>query len=303
LKHEEEESQEAAQNAKDALARAISDVRNSKGIEPEYRAQIVQQLKVAQARYAEASEYEREARDSLELMSMMGVMAGFMTHEFEKAVGTLADAAQIVRELARRDPALKSKADRLAVMESALAHYMDYMRIFIGRARVPRPQQFKACAQVQLVVNTLKAVSDAHDVHVQVDISPSLPGPMIPIAAYHGIVVNLVSNALKALVPKRSDEQRKVRIFATTEGTKHVLVCADNGIGIPDYLRDRIWDPLYSTTTGADEDNPLASGLGLGLSLVRQVVKKLRGKIELLDDPPPDFVTAFRVQLPLTNKN
>jgi signal transduction histidine kinase len=79
-------------------------------------------------------------------------------------------------------------------------------------------------------------------------------------------------------------------------------VCSDNGIGIPDYLRDRIWDPLYSTSAGGDEDNPLASGLGLGLSLVQQVVKKMKGTIELLDEAPPTFMTAFRVTFPLNEK-
>ncbi|RQO59413.1 hypothetical protein DBV14_07365 [Variovorax sp. KBW07] len=302
LTQEEQKNEEAAQEANNALTRAISEIRSSKGIEPEYRAQIVQQLKIAQARYAETSEYNKEARESLELMSMMGIMAGFMTHEFEKAVSTLSEAARVIKALANRDPRLAGTATKLSSMESTLAHYMDYMRVFIGRARQPRAQSFKSNAQVQFIVNTLDSISQTHNVDVKVDIDPSLPGPVIPIAAYHGVVVNLISNALKALVPKISKEPRKVRVYATNEGTKHVLVCADNGIGIPDYLRDRIWDPLYSTSAGADEDNPLASGLGLGLSLVQQVVKKMKGKIELLDEPPPGFVTAFRVTFPLNEE-
>lgn len=302
LNEEELRSEEAAQEANDALARAITEIRSSKTIEPEYRAQIVQQLKIAQTRYAETSEYNKEARESLELMSMMGIMAGFMTHEFEKAVGTLSEAASVIEALASRDPRLSGTAAKLSLMESALAHYMDYMRVFIGRARQPRAQSFKANAQVQFIVNTLDSISKTHNVDVKVDINPSLPGPMIPIAAYHGVVVNLISNALKALVPKISNEPRKVRVYAVNEGSKHILVCSDNGIGIPDYLRDRIWDPLYSTSAGADEDNPLASGLGLGLSLVQQVVKKMKGTIELLDEAPPTFTTAFRVTFPLNEK-
>ena len=233
---------------------------------------------------------------------MMGIMAGFMTHEFEKAVSTLSQAARVIEGLASRDPRLAGSASKLTAMESTLAHYMDYMRVFIGRARQPRAQAFKANAQVQLIVNTLASISQTHNVDVKININPSLPSPLIPIATYHNIVVNLISNALKALVPKISDEPRKVRVYATNEGSKHVLVCADNGIGIPEYLRDRIWDPLYSTSAGADEDNPLASGLGLGLSLVQQVVKKMKGTIELLDEAPPTFETAFRVTFPL-NEN
>ncbi len=302
LSEEERANEEASQEANDALARAITEISGSRTIEPEYRAQIVKQLKIAQARYAETTEYNKEARESLELMSMMGIMAGFMTHEFEKAVGTLSEAAVVIQELAAHDHRLANTATKLRAMESALAHYMDYMRVFIGRARQPRAESFKSKAQVQFIVNTLRSISQTHNVDVTVDIDPSLPGPRIPIAAYHGVVVNLISNALKALVPKISNEPRKVRVYATNEGAKHVLVCSDNGIGIPGYLRDRIWDPLYSTSAAADEDNPLASGLGLGLSLVQQVVKKMKGTIELLEEAPPTFMTAFRVTFPLNEK-
>lgn len=299
LREEEQRNEEAAQEANTALTRAITEIRSSKAIEPEFRAQIVQQLKIAQARYAETSEYNREARESLELMSMMGIMAGFMTHEFEKAVGTLSEAASVIEELADRDPRLAGAATKVSSMERALAHYMDYMRVFIGRARQPRAQSFKANAQVQFIVGTLESISKTHNVEVMVDINPALVGPKIPIAAYHGVVVNLISNALKALVPKISSEPRRVRVYAVNEGSKHILVCLDNGIGIPEYLRDRIWDPLYSTSAGADEENPLASGLGLGLSLVKQVVKKMKGTIELLEEVPKNFTTAFRVTFPL----
>lgn len=299
LREEDRANAAAVQEAKDALSRAITEIRSSKSIEPEYRQQIVQHLKIAQTRYAESAQYDREARDSLELMSMMGVIAGFMTHEFEKAMRTLTDAAALIRSLARKDPSLGATANEVDAMERSLAHYMDYMRLFINRARQPRAQTFKANAQVTLVVETLASISQAHHVSIEVQIENSLPGPVMPVAAYHGIVANLVSNSLKALIPRISDDPRKVRIYATNDGSRHILVCADNGIGIPDYLRDRIWDPLYSTTTNVDEDNPLASGLGLGLSVVRKVVQKMRGSIELMDEPPPGFATAFRVSLPL----
>ena len=175
---------------------------------------------------------------------------------------------------------------------------MDYMRMFVNKAREPKAQTFKSASQVRMVVRTLSPVSEAHGVEVEVNIDKTVDAPHMPIAAYHGVVANLLSNALKALVPKRSTD-RRIRIYATNDGDKHVLVCLDNGIGIPEYVRARIWDPLYTTTANNDEDNPLGSGLGLGLSVVRDVVRKLRGTIKLMDAAPPGFVTGFRVTLPL----
>ena len=301
IRLKQEAAADAARSAatKTALSKAIAEVKSSDAIEPEYRARIVEQLRSIEDRYQEAEEYDRTFQQSLELMSMMGVIAGFMTHEFEKAMRALSEIVDLVRDIARKDRRMEDKAAEIESLETSLAHYMDYMRLFINRARDPKRQRFKARAQVTAVVETMASLAAAHGIDVEVDIANKLPGPYVPIAAYHGVVANLVSNAMKALVPKTTGGQRKVRIYATNDDSKHVLVCVDNGIGIPEFLKDRIWDPLYTTTAKGEDDNPLGSGLGLGLSVVRDVVKGLKGSIELMEEAPPGFVTAFRVQMPL----
>ena len=74
-----------------------------------------------------------------------------------------------------------------------------------------------------------------------------------------------------------------------------LLVC-DTGIGIPPSLYERVFDPLISTTKS--NTGPLGSGLGLGLTLVRRAVESFHGKVAVVD-PPPGFVTAVEVRLPL----
>lgn len=302
LRIEEQEREERAlrKASRTALSSAIEEVRTSKDIEPVYRKQFVERLQDIQARIDEAAAYEKNARVSLELMSMMGVMAGFMTHEFEKSLGDLKEAAQSIRRLVHLEPGLLERANAILKSEKALANQLDYMRFFVTKAREARLENFKAHAQVALAAATLGNLTEAHHIRIDIDISAKLPGPHIPLAAYNGIVINLVSNAMKALIPKRSKEQRRIRIYATNDEQRHTLVCMDNGIGIPDYLRTRIWDPLFTTT--ADGENPLGSGLGLGLTLVQRVVSNLSGRIELLDVAPPGFTTAFRVSLPLKSQ-
>jgi signal transduction histidine kinase len=89
----------------------------------------------------------------------------------------------------------------------------------------------------------------------------------------------------------------RVVIKAWNDPKRHVLEVADNGIGIPPRLQKRIWDPLF-TTTSAQEYNPLGSGMGLGLTLVKRVVTDVKGSIALAEDPPPGFRTCFRVIFP-----
>src|SRR5215216_3165241 len=90
--------------------------------------------------------------------------------------------------------------------------------------------------------------------------------PSLTPAVYSGVILNLYTNALKAVLSAASSiRQPKVSIRAWNENGKHILEVSDNGVGIPPQLGKRIWDPLYTTTS--DTGNPLGSGMGLGLSL------------------------------------
>lgn len=297
LKEEDRKLRAKQRQARTALSAAIAEINASKNIEPAYRRRVVEQLTEAQEHFREAAEYAEDARQSLELMSMMGVMAGLMTHEFDKTLDTLTRTAALLEGLAVQTPELTAPAQTLRKHEKTLANFHDYMRLFVDKARDLTPQTFKARAQVNLTIKTLAELAEKYGIGMDLDIDSKLHGPRVPVAAYNGIVLNLVSNAMKALIPKVSAEPRRVRLYATNDGQRHTLVCADNGIGIPAYLRTRVWDPLFTTTD--IEDNPLGSGLGLGLSVVRQVVHTLGGRIELLDEAPPGYVTAFKVTLPL----
>jgi signal transduction histidine kinase len=63
----------------------------------------------------------------------------------------------------------------------------------------------------------------------------------------------------------------------------------DNGSGVPEEIRDRIFDPFFTT-------KPVGQGTGLGLDIVRRLVQRHNGRIELLSSPGR---TEFRVTLPV----
>ena len=65
------------------------------------------------------------------------------------------------------------------------------------------------------------------------------------------------------------------------------LIVADNGPGIPENLREKIFEPFFSTK---------ADGTGLGLPIVARIVDCLGGRIDI--DSAPDWPTRFVVYLP-----
>lgn len=81
------------------------------------------------------------------------------------------------------------------------------------------------------------------------------------------VVVNLVKNALEALV---GELDGKVEIEATMNGDIVEIIVSDNGIGIPDEIKDEIFIPFFTTKE---------NGSGIGLSYSRQILRAHGGSL------------------------
>lgn len=294
---EEKEIANKLKSAEEDLAAAIKEIQKSPSIAAEEKARLGSLLRVAATGYSEVEKYRKSAQESLEMMSLLGVLAGFMTHEFEQTLFKLSEAVSILKKLARSHEGLKESAGKLEESKKHLETYLDYSRLFTEKVSDHSRHDFFVKPQIQLVLDTLAMPREKHDIEVDLQMSDDTIGPAVPIAAYSGILLNLLSNAFKALIARSDNAPRKVRIVAVSDGSSHRLIVADSGIGIPNRLRERIWEPLFTTTKRGS--SPLGSGMGLGLSLVKRVVTNVGGKISLMESPPAGFVTAFEIEFPL----
>jgi signal transduction histidine kinase len=95
-----------------------------------------------------------------------------------------------------------------------------------------------------------------------------------------GIFSNLVLNAFQS---KPEDEPVSVSILVESEGERCVISFRDNGSGIPDELKEKIFIPHFTTKQ---------SGSGLGLAIARQAVESMGGKI-WFESKPGEGSTFF----------
>ena len=102
------------------------------------------------------------------------------------------------------------------------------------------------------------------------------------------VIINIVDNAIK-YTPKGSD----ILIKTWKQGNNAIISIADNGAGIPDEMKERVFDMFYS---GANKIADSRRSLGLGLSLCRSIVNAHGGKIEVSDNTPHG--TVFTITLP-----
>lgn len=135
-------------------------------------------------------------------------------------------------------------------------------------------------------VTVLRSKAGQKSAAVSIEIEPGLS----PVRGFAGelnqVWGNLIDNALDAIGVGGC-----VEVKASLEGERVVVRVVDNGPGIPAAIRENIFDPFFTT-------KPMGQGTGLGLDIVRRLVRHNDGVIEVDSQPGR---TEFRVKLPLAD--
>jgi signal transduction histidine kinase len=163
-------------------------------------------------------------------------------------------------------------------------HLVDAVKGFtqMDRAAVPEPVDIAQGLANTLVVSRAKAKDKS------VSLSMNIPDGLPRVSGFAGelnqVWANLIDNALDAAAGRR------VEVTATCERDSVVVRIIDSGPGIPAEIRDRIFDPFFTT-------KPVGQGTGLGLDIVRRLIQRNNGQIELDSTPGR---TEFRVCFPVS---
>ena len=110
------------------------------------------------------------------------------------------------------------------------------------------------------------------------------------------VILNLVNNAFYAVNERQKKEQGntykpRVTLTTTKQAGQVIIEVADNGIGIPQQVKEKIFQPFFTT-------KPTGEGTGLGLSLSYDIVTKGHGG-ELRVETKEGIGTEFIIQLPI----
>jgi signal transduction histidine kinase len=133
-------------------------------------------------------------------------------------------------------------------------------------------------------VTVLRAKARGRSATVTVDVEPDLPMVLGFASELNQVWANLIDNALDAI-----PDGGRVDVRAARERQRVVIRIIDNGSGITDQDRERIFDPFFTT-------KPVGKGTGLGLDVVRRLVRHNDGEISVESSPGR---TEFRVALPV----
>jgi signal transduction histidine kinase len=231
-------------------------------------------------------------------MSLLGVVAGFMTHEFGAALQDLKDAQKLIRSVKSPSVEMRAVDESLAVHISHLSEFATYSTGYVAGSRGEPKDPYPVRPRIQQMTRIFGHYAEERHIGIEIFVEKDLQAPLVPVSLYNGVVLNLYTNALKAVTAKIGKGPRLIAFRAWNDSRYHHLQVSDTGIGIPAAMRGRVFDPLFTTTES--KKDPLGSGMGLGLPLIRRGVEAFRGSVEVVE-PPPDFATCVSVRLPLEN--
>ena len=238
---------------------------------------------------AERRQFE-EGLQRADRLAALGTLAAGMAHEInnpltfamlqleelDAAINDLPEA--LGQPLSVRVPGIADALGRV----STIVHDL---RLFVrGEQQAPGPLALLPCIERALLIagSELK-----HRATVQKDLV-EVPRVMGHEGRVVQVLVNLLVNAARAF-PSQDVGRNLVRVGTAVHGHQVIVSIADNGPGIPEEIRARVFDPLFTT-------RPVGEGSGLGLWISHAIVAAIGGQIELASEV--GLGTTVRIVLP-----
>ncbi len=231
-------------------------------------------------------ERQRESLYQREKLAALGSLLAGVAHELNNPLSVVVARAVMLEE--QGDAAARAVAVKIRTAAERCARIV---RTFLGMARQQRPERGPVAIN-DVVTAALEITAYAvrtSNIDVELDLAADIPPILADADQLHQVMLNLIVNAQQALQERPAP--RRIRVasrFDRASALVRVSV-ADNGPGIPEHLRTRVFEPYFTT-------KPTGIGTGVGLTVSLAIVEAHGGTLTL--DCPVDG-PVFNLALPV----
>ncbi len=220
-----------------------------------------------------------------EKLAAIGQLAGGVGHELRNPLGAIKNAVYYIKgkvaksELAHQEPRV---IEFLGIVDDEINASNKIINDLLSFSRVGKPAV--SPARIETVINdAISHATIAENITLSKNVAVGLPEIQIDTDQIRQVLVNIITNATQAM-----PDGGRLAIAARQQDSFLEVEIADTGIGIPQEIIGKIFDPLYTTK---------AKGIGLGLAVCKSIVDRHQGQINVTSKVGEG--TTFTVKLPL----
>jgi two-component system NtrC family sensor kinase len=236
-----------------------------------------------------AALYESVAQS--EKMATVGRMAASVAHEINNPLAIIQEQVGVMTDcLADSGCTLSPEElrERLQKVNAQVQRGRKVTHRLLGFSRRlgPDVEPVDVAEALNETVLFLAKEAEASNIRIIRDLDPATPIIRSSLAQMQQVFLNLLNNAIDAV-----GHDGEIRLSVRPTAGAVVVQVADNGPGIPERQRERIFEPFFSTKTGS------ASNAGLGLAICRETMLALGGEVTVASEVGRG--TTFTLQFPL----
>jgi PAS domain S-box-containing protein len=219
-----------------------------------------------------------------ERLAAIGQLASGVGHELRNPLGAIKNAGfYIRRRLANTDlPNTEPKVmEFLDLIDEEVNSANKVITDLLGFSRVAKPT-VAPVSIAGVIEDALRDTPLPENVELIKEINNNLPMVMVDADQIRQVILNIAINAIQAM-----PEGGRLDIRASSKGKFVEVEFADTGGGIPEDIKNKIFDPLFTTK---------AKGVGLGLSVCKSILERHEGDIRVKSQEGKG--TTFTLSLP-----
>lgn len=228
-----------------------------------------------------------------EKLASIGQMAAGIAHEIRNPLSGININVSTLEHLIRNlDGVPPEEKERVAAIVAQARSASDKMASVIRRVMEfskpvpPRLDRVDANQSVREAIEFASATLRNGGIAVDLSLAPDLPRCPADPRLLEQVLLNLISNAVQAL--ESVDGERRIGVSTALEDRSVVVRISDSGPGVPVHLREKIFDPFYTTRK---------DGHGIGLAFSQRVISDHGGTLSVGESVRGG--AEFRVELPI----
>ena len=230
-----------------------------------------------------------------EAFAMQRRFSASAAHELRTPIAVLRTKLDVFKKKKREQHEYDELVTTMETYIDRLSSIITDLLEFAETSELGEVEDVSLNSVIKTVVDDLESVAQNNMINMQIDIQPKAQSEAQTFIVkgntnlLYRALYNLVENAIRY-----NNEEGSVNITLETRGQEGVITIADTGVGIAPEQRELVFEPFYRVNKSRSRE---FGGAGIGLSLVKTILKRHGASITVSENTPQGSVFTIRIPL------